>query len=62
MLALPVPFPAKVVRPDVAQPVWFAGPKRRVKGAVPAHDLTGMPAVLPALSSSSRKFKHTQLY
>ncbi len=38
------------MRPDVAQPVWFAGPKRRVKGAVPAHGLTGMPAVLPALS------------
>ncbi len=40
------------MRPDVAQPVWFAGPKRCVKVAVPAHDLTGMPgiAVLPALS------------
>ncbi len=38
------------MRPDVAQPVWFAGPKRHVRGAVPAHDLTGMPAVLPALS------------
>ena len=49
-LLLALPFPAKVVRPDAAQPVWFAGPKRRVRGVVPAHDLTGMPAVLPALS------------
>ncbi len=30
--------------------MWFAGPERRVKWAVPAHDLTGMPAVLPTLS------------
>jgi hypothetical protein len=53
-LLLALTFPAKVVRPDVAQPVWFVGPtgKRRVslRGAVPAHDLTGMPAVLTALS------------
>jgi hypothetical protein len=30
--------------------VWCAGPKRRVRGTVPAHDLPGMTAVLRAPS------------
>jgi hypothetical protein len=50
-LLLALPFPAKVVRPDPLQPVWL-GLKRLVRAAVPAHDLSGMPTVVLALSDS----------
>ena len=49
-LLLALPFSARVVRPDVVNPVWLCKPKNRVKGVQRQRNLTGMPAAIPLLS------------
>jgi hypothetical protein len=52
-LLLALPFPARVVRPDVQNPIWFCKPKRQCKGKRRERDLTGMPELpLPVLSDA----------
>ena len=43
MLLLAMPYPERVVRPDIGAPVWLCKPKRRSKGVARERDLTGMP-------------------
>jgi hypothetical protein len=37
------------------------GPKHHVRGAVPAHDLTGVPAVLPVSALSDHLYRLSEL-